>query len=75
MANRKLEELLELPDIEASAGFDKLSFEEKEEIKRMLKADAKKYKELTLSAQARIKELENEISKVNSRYEYLKSLN
>jgi len=75
MANRKLEKILELPDIEASAEFDKLSFEEKEEIKRMLKADAKKYKELTLSAHERIKELENEISKANSRYEYLKSLN
>jgi hypothetical protein len=75
MANRKLEELLELPDVESRAEFEKLSFEEKEEFKKMLKADARKYQELTLSAQARIKKLETELSNANSRYEYLKSLN
>jgi len=75
MMNKKhaLERLLEFPDDESYAEYLKLSQDEKSKFENVARARAEYYKNLTMEADAKLKELEKELKQKGEEYKRLKS--
>ena len=71
---QKLERLFELPDDESYAEYLKLSPDEKREYEKLAKTRAEHYKNLTMEAKVKLKELEEQLKQKDEEYRRLKSL-
>lgn len=72
----QLEHLLELPEDESYAEYIKLSQDEKREFDSLVRAQAQAehYKNLTMEAEVKLQELENELKQKEEEYKRLKNL-
>lgn len=71
---KKFQRLLALPDDESYTEFLELSPDEQREYEQYAKAQAEHYKRLTTDADAKLKELEEQIKQQDEEYKYLKGL-
>jgi len=71
---QKFERLLGLPDDESYAEYLKLSPDEKREYDQFARARAEHYKKLTMDANVKLKELEEELKQKDEEYRRLKGL-
>ena len=71
---QKLERLFDLPDDESYAEYLKLSADEKREYEELVRARAEHYKNLTMEANAKLKELEEQLKQKDEEYRRLKNL-
>jgi hypothetical protein len=71
---QKFERLLGLPDDESYAEYLKLSPDEKREYDQFARARAEHYKNLTMDANVKLKELEEQLKQKDEEYKRLKSL-
>ncbi len=69
---QKFERLLGLPDDESYAEYLKLSPDEKRKYEKFAKARAEHYKNLTMKANAELKELEDKLKQKDEEYRRLK---
>lgn len=71
---QKIERLFELPDDESYAEYLKLSPDGKREYEKLARARAEYYKNLTMEANVKLKELKEQLKQKDEEYKCLKSL-